>query len=99
VTTTIVTDIEIGSFRVAHRVFKDELHEGSPTSRLRFIQCLTCKRETYTPNNTDMDYGCVVFRPLDHDPHCPARNHVYLEGIGPMIEPRAVVFEKTEGAT
>ena len=41
-----------------------------------------------------LPYGAVIFRPLDHDPHCPARNHVYLEGIGPMIEPRAMVFEK-----
>lgn len=43
---------------------------------------------------TELPYGAAVFRPLDHDPHCPARNHIYLEGIGPMIEPRAMVLEK-----
>lgn len=66
------------------------------------ITCLTCKRIVETGGlielgASELPYGLPVFRPLDHDPHCPARNHVYLEGIGPMIEPRAMVFEKDDG--
>lgn len=67
------------------------------------ITCLTCKREaaiSYWPSPSRQyavegpSYGTVIFTPMHHDPHCPARNHVYLEGIGPMVEPRAMVMEK-----
>ena len=57
------------------------------------IDCKTCGNEAYKWP-PDLPYGRVIFTPNHHDPHCPARNHVYLEGIGPMIEPRAMVFEK-----
>lgn len=70
----------------------------NPRSVFYIVQCDTCKREVVATNEPK-HYGHVVFRPLDHDPHCPARNHVYLEGIGPMIEPRAMVFEKESDET
>jgi len=68
-----------------------------PPCIVRTITCLTCKRETIS-NGTPPAYGTPLFTPMSHDPHCPARNHVYLEGIGPMIEPRAMVFEKEDAA-
>lgn len=64
-----------------------------PTSTYYEVLCDTCKGKAHGWADPKQ-YGYVTFRPLDHDPHCPARNHVYLEGIGPMIEPRAMVFEK-----
>lgn len=57
------------------------------------ITCTTCKREAMRIGKT-ATHSFPRFTPMHHDPHCPARNHVYLEGIGPMIEPRAMVFEK-----
>ena len=57
-----------------------------------WVGCHTCGRDT--GNWVTPQYGQALFTPMHHDPHCPARNHVYLEGIGPMIEPRAMVFEK-----
>lgn len=73
----------------------DGFHVMAWPTGYQTVTCLTCKREASA--GSPQPYGTVFFRPLDHDPHCPARNHVYLEGIGPMIEPRAMVFEKTEG--
>lgn len=63
------------------------------------VTCRTCLRGVDTDGlielgSESLPYGFAIFTPMSHDPHCPARNHVYLEGIGPMIEPRAMVFEK-----
>lgn len=70
-----------------------DVFRGYVTPQGMFINCVTCCREAHRyPDN--MGYGGVIFAPMNHEPHCPARNHVYLEGIGPMIEPRAMVFEK-----
>lgn len=66
-------------------------------SMVSTITCKTCKRESmHVGVSTLPPYGTPRFTPMHHDHHCPARNHVYLEGIGPMVEPRAMVMEKTE---
>jgi hypothetical protein len=76
--------VEIGEFRIS---IDGRTH----------VQCRTCGYAV--SHGGTSGYGTLLFTPMQHDPHCPARHHVYLEGIGPMIEPRAMVPDKGGGGS